>query len=243
MARVLGCSVDGAVGILVRFWCWADEITVDGRVDGVVDADIDAVVAKDGFCSALRQVGWVEILADGGGIYIPKFDRHNGESSKKRALKNERQARWRAKNVDSGASTDATQKRLPEKRRSKDLKEDAIASPDPIWDDGVELLTSGGLEPDKARKVIGQWVRDWNDVDVRDAIAAGQNAKGDVVAYIRAILREKPRKVRPDKRQQEVLAKVRERYPDARLMGDGTIWESGYGMRWDANTGERRVVI
>jgi hypothetical protein len=119
LARLIGTNVDHAVGMLFRFWCWADLITVDGVVDGVVARDVDDVVYQEGFCDALAQTGWVEILPNNSGIRLPNFERHNGESAKKRALKNERQARWRAGNVDGEAPQKRLQERLPEKRREE----------------------------------------------------------------------------------------------------------------------------
>jgi hypothetical protein len=56
-------------------------------------------VRLEGFAASLEKVGWLTI--DENGISVPKFDRHNGESAKKRALKTERQARWRAGKDDS----------------------------------------------------------------------------------------------------------------------------------------------
>src|SRR4051812_39386717 len=108
LARLLSTNVHSTVGLLIRFWCWADQTTVDGVVDGVESQDVDTVVGKDGFCDALKQVGWLRGSPSGHGIELTNFDRHNGESAKKRVLKNERQARWRAGKVDTPAPTKAS---------------------------------------------------------------------------------------------------------------------------------------
>lgn len=120
LARLLSENVDTAIGLLVRFWCWADSVTVDGVVDGVESSDVDAVVYRSGFCDALISVGWARKSESGAGIEIPNFSRHNGESAKKRTLKNERQARWRAGKVDDSV-VGAVSTKAPtreEKRRS-----------------------------------------------------------------------------------------------------------------------------
>lgn len=120
LSRLLSVKRDEALGILVRFWVWADSNTVDGVVDGVASTDVDAVLSCPGLCRALETVGWLQIDSNGERITIPKFTRHNGESAKKRALTNERQARWRNANVD--ARVDAAPSTREEKRR-EDIKE------------------------------------------------------------------------------------------------------------------------
>jgi hypothetical protein len=111
---------DEALGAVVRFWVWADSNTVDGVVDGVAPTDVDAVLSCPGLCRGLETVGWLVIDNKKERITIPKFERHNGESAKKRALSSERQARWRANSVD--AAVDAAPPTREEKRR-EDKKE------------------------------------------------------------------------------------------------------------------------
>lgn len=98
LAEVLGIDMLTTVGALFCFWAWADKYAVDGVVDGATSRLIDKVSQKAGFCEALVKVGWLEVLD--GGIRIPRFDRHNGNSAKERSLKNQRQARWRDSKVD-----------------------------------------------------------------------------------------------------------------------------------------------
>ena len=93
VARRLGLARDHVVGLCVRFWAWADGQTTDGTIDGIRLEDIDAIVEHEGFAAALAEAGW--LLVDERGVIIPNFDRHNGESAKKRAMKTQRQARWR----------------------------------------------------------------------------------------------------------------------------------------------------
>ena len=105
IARMLGVSQDSAFGLLVRFWIWLDDVCVDGVVDGVVDADVDELMSCPGLSALLLMVGWVEFDDDPVQMRVLNFARHNGETSKNRALKSERQAKWRSHFVDAAPST------------------------------------------------------------------------------------------------------------------------------------------
>lgn len=110
IAEQLQLDPDAVVGKLVRVWIWADSQTEDGRVThvsrgqrdichaSVTHKIVDRLVGMPGFAAAMESVGW--LTPDGS---IPGFDRHNGETAKKRALARERKARQRA-----GAVTDAS---------------------------------------------------------------------------------------------------------------------------------------
>jgi len=129
ISRRLGIDKDCVVGKLARVWGWFDKNSVDGVVDGVVDADIDAIAYQDGFASALVSVGWLLVDSDLCRVSVPNFQRHNGESAKKRALKSERQARWRrsgSEEVDDTASTCASTR---EEKRREEKKDISKASP------------------------------------------------------------------------------------------------------------------
>ena len=122
LARELKIDRDLVLGKLVRLWCWFDANSVDGRVDGVASTDVDALVTLPGFAAALKNVGWLDFDDEAEIVSVPNFSRHNGESAKKRALKNARQTRWRREraaqvddDVDAPASTNASTRE--EKRR------------------------------------------------------------------------------------------------------------------------------
>jgi uncharacterized phage protein (TIGR02220 family) len=172
---------DEALGAVVRFWIWADSNTVDGVVDGVASQDVDAVLSCPGLCSALSMVGWLVIDKENERITIPKFTRHNGESAKKRALKNERQARWRDGLVDADVDADATtreEKRREEKNKRTNntvrLKPDALQvleflnektgrNYEPVAAN-VEMILARlkeGASVDDLRAVIAKKCREW----------------------------------------------------------------------------------
>lgn len=71
-----------------KFYCWADGVTVDGRIDALTEGVADEIAGLKGFGRALRLVGWVR-YEDGVGV-ITNFGRHNGKSAKKRLLAAER---------------------------------------------------------------------------------------------------------------------------------------------------------
>lgn len=136
IARILKIDQDAAFGKLIRLWSWMDANSVDGVVDGVVDADVDRLCHCTGFTEACVSVGWLYYDAEAERMTLPNFDRHNGETAKKRASKNRRQAKWRAGvdgSVDTKASTGATtreEKRREEKKEQKQTPAGADLFPD-----------------------------------------------------------------------------------------------------------------
>lgn len=86
LADVLGLDQDAVLGKLVRLWAWADAHTTDGTALSVTERALDRVVFCAGFAAALRQVGWLE--GRDAALRLPNFDRHNGQSAKKRAETN-----------------------------------------------------------------------------------------------------------------------------------------------------------
>jgi hypothetical protein len=121
-ARMLGVKHGEALELYLRWWVWLDVNSVDGLVDGLVDADVDDLMRCQGFSACMRSVGWLSTDVDTGKLRVSGFSTNNGESSKKRALTNRRQSKWRAKvdgsvdaRVDGGASQKASTRE--EKRR------------------------------------------------------------------------------------------------------------------------------
>ena len=76
----------------MEVWEWADDITVDGFVEGVGIRAVDRI-AGDGFGQALIDVGW--LIVDDHGLTFPNFQRHNGRSAKARGLDADRKRRSR----------------------------------------------------------------------------------------------------------------------------------------------------
>lgn len=113
IARILGIDHDSAFGKCIRFWIWADQQSIDGNALSVTKAFLDRNTFQEGFADALIAVGW--LLEDGDSFRIPNFDRHNGESAKKRASTAKRVSEHRAVKRKGNATSVTTA--LPEKRR------------------------------------------------------------------------------------------------------------------------------
>lgn len=128
MAERLGIDADAVVGKLVRIWIWADQQTVNGNARSVTKALLDRCAGVTGFADAMMEAGWL-VAADGGVSFV-NFDRHNGETAKKRAQTARRVQRHRAQGDtpagdtaerNARSVTSGVTKTLPEKRREDSL--------------------------------------------------------------------------------------------------------------------------
>jgi hypothetical protein len=125
IADALGIDADAAVGKLVRFWVWADQQSICNALS-VTEKLIDRVTHQPGFAKALQKVGWLE--GSSGSFTIPRFERHNGQTAKARALTNKRVAKHRDHDGNAPSVTSA----LPEKRESIYTAAAATAAPNPV---------------------------------------------------------------------------------------------------------------
>lgn len=125
LAEILNIDPDAALGKVIRFWAWADQQMIDGNAEcnarGVTKSAIDRITFMAGFADALIQVGW--LVETNGVLSLPNFERHNGKSSKKRAVTNERVTKIRElKRKGNAASVTKTdQKALPEEEKEEDI--------------------------------------------------------------------------------------------------------------------------
>jgi hypothetical protein len=121
MARMLGISRREMVGTLVDFLFWCDVNCVDGVVDGVVDADVDEMTSCSGFSAVMKEVGWLTFESHPPLMRMKNWERHNGETTKKRALKNDRQARWRLAKDEIASTPASTKASTREEKRREDI--------------------------------------------------------------------------------------------------------------------------
>ena len=150
LAEILNIDPDAALGKVIRFWAWADQQMIDGNADcnarGVTKSAIDRITFMAGFADALIQVGW--LVETNGVLSLPNFERHNGKSSKKRAVTNERVTKIRElKRKGNAASvTQTDQKALPEEEEEEDINTD-LTHPKP-FPSGMEFrdFVAGVLE-------------------------------------------------------------------------------------------------
>lgn len=120
MAKRLGVEPERVCGHLLRVWSWADQQSLNGHALNVTEEDIDRVARHAGFATAMRDVGW--LLGFDGTISFPKFDRHNGETAKKRALAAERKRKERASESQESHAERVTR----EEKRREEIKETTV---------------------------------------------------------------------------------------------------------------------
>ena len=101
MASQLDASEDEVVGKLHRLWSWADRHTTDGTAPAITASWVDRYVGCPGFADAMIKAAWISFSEDG--VVFPSFDRHNGESAKKRGEATIRQ-RLSRENRDNGVT-------------------------------------------------------------------------------------------------------------------------------------------
>lgn len=137
VAAAIGVEEDLVVGKLHRLWSWVDRHTTDGNAHGVTENWIDRYLGVAGFAHELVNVGWLDVFQDR--IVIPHFDRHNGQSSKRRALTAKRVAHFK---VTRGALPREEKRREEKKKKEEDSSEPlrAAAEPSPCL---VEFPTNG----------------------------------------------------------------------------------------------------
>ena len=97
LASALKITRAEAIGHLVNIWIWADQMSEDGNIYG--NSTMIDELTKTGFSAALEEVGWLE--KNGMIMHIPKFEKHNGNSAKKRAETALRVGAWRTRNKKS----------------------------------------------------------------------------------------------------------------------------------------------
>jgi hypothetical protein len=125
------------VGRLHKVWAWADCHSIDGKNIPVGADFVDSIVDCNGFAAAMASVGWLEIAVDS--VSFPHFDRHNGESAKRRATDQKRKKNVR--NVSAKCpQKSGLEKRREEKRRISSPPTPSLAeSNEPHLEEGEEV--------------------------------------------------------------------------------------------------------
>lgn len=146
IASSLGIDEFSVVGRLHRVWSWADSHTVDGNAHSVTVSWLDRLVCVEGFGKAMVAVGWLEETEDG--MRFPKFERHNTQSGKRRALAAKRAEKHRAKsNANSNADSNARSvtKSAPREEKSREEYPPPPAPSCEPWREVEEELRSRGV--------------------------------------------------------------------------------------------------
>lgn len=128
LSDILGTDDPTTVGLLVRFWSWADKQTTDGTDIAITSARLDRLIGREGFAEGMRQIGWLS--GRDGSLCLPRFQRHNGSSAKARALEAEAKRLRRASsepmsdNTSDTGPTNHVPDVRPEKRRREENREE-----------------------------------------------------------------------------------------------------------------------
>ena len=114
IAEQLDMDVFAVIGRLQVLWSWADEQLPDGDAPGVTEAFVDSHVCAPGFASAMEKVKWLRIQRGKKcGISFPRFELHNSQTAKARALTSRRNVTLRKRKSDAPGVTEAS----PEKEK------------------------------------------------------------------------------------------------------------------------------
>jgi hypothetical protein len=150
-SSAMRCAI---IGALHRVWSIADTHTEDGVLTGYSLEVIDDLVGIDGFASAMMSIGW---LADGPkGLWVPDFDKHNGQSAKRRATHAQQMAVRRSTSQDAHAErTPSGPRKEKEKEKETRQGEEASATREPMVQEFGSVTRPRGIS-------LAEWVSLWH---------------------------------------------------------------------------------
>jgi len=122
MAEHLHIDPDAVLGKLLRIWIWADQHTEDGNAAHLNRSIIDRISGEPHFAEAMESAGW--LIESDAGIEIPNFDKHNGQSAKRRANT--------AKRVSKSRNASVTEMKRSCNADVTDMKHKKVTLPRPI---------------------------------------------------------------------------------------------------------------
>lgn len=153
----LGLDEFAVVGRLHRFWAWLDRHSENGNAVSVTKMWIDRYISATGFAQAMIEVGWLSETE--AGISIPNFDRHNGQTAKKRGNTAKRVAKVRNARVTPEALQQRYQRR-EEKRREEKNTTNVVSYPLPPNIDTPEVRAAWSewisYRATETKKAVGQ---------------------------------------------------------------------------------------
>lgn len=93
IATALGVRRHEAVGLVAHAWAYFDTHSTDGTIEFGTPDMVDQYVGRHGVAEAMASVGWLDW--NDKHLVMPDFDKHMGQSAKRRAVDRERQRRCR----------------------------------------------------------------------------------------------------------------------------------------------------
>lgn len=159
LAEILNLDPDAVLGKLIRAWSWLDSNSDNGHIKSVTNVLIDRVTGVTGFAESMKSVGWLE---DG---TVPNFDRHMGESAKKRAKDAERKRKSRVKS-ETGHVKSVTESGL-EERRGEEIKESNQESKIPPCPHSEIINLYHNVLPELPKVLESRWSGSAREKDLR----------------------------------------------------------------------------
>lgn len=95
MASALQTDKLRIIGGLFSAWCLFDEHSDVGQLVGYTPSALDAEVGLPGLAEAMSGVGWLTTNGNDG-LFLPEFETHNGQPSKRRAQESLRKREQRS---------------------------------------------------------------------------------------------------------------------------------------------------
>lgn len=132
------------VGGLFAVWCLFDTHSADGQLSGYTPEALDELVGFPGISSAMESVGWLS--HDEEGVFLPRFEEHNGQSAKRRAQETDRKREER-----KTSACDADKKRTREEKRREEKKSPSLRSGDSAAALSVSDLVAEGVSEQHAQ--------------------------------------------------------------------------------------------
>lgn len=149
------------IGGLHAVWCLFDAHAIDGRLDGYTVETIDEMIGFPGFAAAMVAVGW--LIGGAECLEAPRFDEHNGQSAKRRAMETERK-----RNERKLSASDADKKRSREEKRREEVNNPLTPLPggeDGTWDVDEDspppVDPPAGKAPSRRTRSAGVTFADW----------------------------------------------------------------------------------
>lgn len=118
MASALNADRFRIVGGLLSVWSLFDAHSDDGVLSGYDLSVVNELAAWDGFAEAMEAVGWLE--CNGETIALPRFETHNGQTAKRRAMDANRKRIRRMSASDADKSPKNVSLREEKRREDKE---------------------------------------------------------------------------------------------------------------------------
>lgn len=171
ISRILKKKREETLGFLIKFWCLVDGLTEDGFLPGYDRVAVDDLVGLKGFAKALQVVDWLDFNDDG--CVVARYDKHNGNSAKKRAESALRNKRFMRKKSNTNLTQSALENAQPREEKirvdSESLPGAGVCTPTredtPSRDSFRQVLEEALILADEAhwsKEEVEKWWL-WND--------------------------------------------------------------------------------